>query len=242
MAICLTGSLKTSDISRTSRTAHQISVALKKKIEQLYLEESVIDPGKKKFKTINGNKMQVQYPRASIIDLLTKFCQDLGDTVAYSTFKKYKPINCMEPKLSERDTCACPKHTNFSFLVKAFHDERVISDNFVFQVMNACVCEERTTVYLSRQCTECQNKPINVGRDDIPLIEIINHPRWISKNEERMSGKTKKVITVSLTEEVIISNDIESPIQEFLVSLAMMMLHELRILHQGQGFKNTIRV
>ncbi|KAJ8688246.1 hypothetical protein QAD02_024041 [Eretmocerus hayati] len=207
-----------SEILCTSRATKHSSLALKATIEEFYLGNSIIDPGKKKFKTINGEKVQVQYLSASIIDLLTKFCQESGTTVAYSTFWKYKPINCIEPKLSERDTCACPKHMNFFFLIKALHDEKVITENSVFQVINACVCENSTTVCLSRQCTNCQGKLIKLNRENIQLSKMVSHPKWITKKEERISGKTKKAITVSLTDKVMVTNDIQSLIQEFQIN------------------------
>lgn len=93
-------------------------------IKKFYDKNSTIDSSKKIFCNFENEKVQKRYLNASIVDLHPKFLAENSFSVSYATFSRYHPIYCKAPKVSERNTCACVAHENFSFLIKALHEKK----------------------------------------------------------------------------------------------------------------------
>lgn len=137
---------------------------IKKDVENFYILNSTIDPGKKAFVKVNGEKIQKMYMNASMIDLHAQFCSEKNYTVCYKTFTTYHPTLCKAPKVSERDTCACIIHQNFSFLITALHNNKILKENSIAKVVKNMVCEPRTEECLSKICKDCNtNKMMSLN-------------------------------------------------------------------------------
>lgn len=68
--------------------------------------------GKKKCITRNNIKKQKRYMLDSLKNLHQKFLSTYSMIIGYSLFCQLRPFWVVEPKLTDRDTCACITHEN----------------------------------------------------------------------------------------------------------------------------------
>ena len=102
---------------------------LRKKIKDFYINNSIVDPGKKAYKTKNKIKYQKRYITDTLLDLHKKFVAESGLTVCYKTFCLSRPFYVIPPTVTARDTCACTLHENFKMLLNALHTAKVVKEN-----------------------------------------------------------------------------------------------------------------
>lgn len=72
--------------------------------------------GKKECVGRGNDKLQKRFLLTSLKKLYTKYVYE-GGKASFSTFKRNRPRNVVRPKLSERNTVACIKHSNLAFKV-----------------------------------------------------------------------------------------------------------------------------
>ncbi|KAJ8681765.1 hypothetical protein QAD02_017557 [Eretmocerus hayati] len=166
------------------------------RVRGFYSANSAVDPSKRGFIKINGEKVQKQYLQGSLRDLYAKFCSDDDLKMTYSSFCKYKPKNCVEAKLDARDTCACIMHMDFDFMTESSSKKGVISEISAHQVAKSLICETRSTDCYSRECKKCQDKEITLNIEKSQ--ELVNFNKWKTVTETRTSVKSKKEITVTV--------------------------------------------
>lgn len=204
-------------------------------IKDFYFEYSTIDPSKNGFVTINKEKHKRQFLQGTMKDLYHIFCLEKNIEICYTTFTKYRPDQCVEPKMSQRNTCACVVHENITVLAKALHSYKLIKENSDIQVSNAYTCLVSTENCFQRTCSNCKNKKISLDLSNFHS-PIIDYNKWVSKSEERISAKTNKEIIVKLTKKEKRSLNTED-MQKYLDSeVEKFMEHCYRYFHQ----KNTL--
>lgn len=98
-------------------------------IKKFYDQNSTIDPCKKNYKKVGTEKIQKQYLNASLTDLYEELCAENSFKVSYTTFTRYFPVYCAAQKITERNTCACVPHVNFSFLIDTLHRKKILKEN-----------------------------------------------------------------------------------------------------------------
>lgn len=217
------------------RAMKKHSVLVGNVISNFLLENSAIDPGKRKFKKINGERVQLHQLNGSLRDLHTKFNSEKSIKVCYTTFCKYCPKHCVAPKLDARDTCACITHLNFEFLIKVLCFKKVISVNSTHQVIKDLVCEKCDVNCFLRICDDCKNKTISFSYIN---DEVIKYYQWVSHTETRISEKTKKEIKVTITRKETFTATLRQVVELFNNKLSFMLTHELRIFNQAKSLKD----
>ncbi|KAJ8676282.1 hypothetical protein QAD02_012069 [Eretmocerus hayati] len=209
----------------------------KTSIEKFFVENSTIDPGKRAFKKVNGEKVQKRYLNASMVDLHKRFLTQGTLTVNYSTFTKYRPRYCVEPNVTDRDTCACHVHENFSLLVESLHKNGMIQENSPDKILSKLLCEHRTDECFKRECVVCKHNDIQVETSHVE-DGVFNYYQWITEKEDRISAKTKKGIEVQLTKKVMMTSRMSNVVHLFNETLKNFIAHEYRIFHQHNFWKN----
>ncbi|KAJ8669858.1 hypothetical protein QAD02_001117 [Eretmocerus hayati] len=218
------------ELFKTRRQLKKQSDLMRQRVREFYSANSAVDPSKRGFIKINGEKVQKQYLQGSLRDLYAKFCSDDNLKMSYSSFCKYKLKNCVEPKLDARDTCACIIHMNFDFMTESLSKKGVISENSAHQVAKSLICETRSTDYYSRECRECQDKEITFNTEKSP--ELVSFNKWKTVTETRTSIKSKKEITVTVPRKETLTCTVEELIRYFLSERKVFMKHEMRVYHQ----------
>lgn len=221
------------------RRMRKRSELFKSEVENFLNENSTIDPSKKGCKKIAEDTFVTKrYLNASKLDLYHKFCQEKSLVMSFSTFAKYCPKHFVAPKINERDTCACPIHVNFSFLIDSLHRVGVLKETSATQFVRNVTCDKITVKCLNRVCSECEHKK-TVFDDVSDLERNVSFKKWITKTEERISGKAdgKKIIVTFITQEEKTCKILE--LIELLKSETKDFLdHNARVLHQFNAIKS----
>lgn len=114
---------------------------IQSQIKTFFEDNSQIDPGKKGFVKLNSEKIAKRYMNCDIINMHAKFCAQSTFKVSYSTFAKYRPCYCVEPQVTQRNTCACSAHENFSLLFNALNRMKIITENTSEKIIKSLVCD-----------------------------------------------------------------------------------------------------
>lgn len=205
-------------------------------IEDFYLENSTIDPGKKVTVTINRKKVQKQYLQMSIIDLLDKFNNTREKKVSYTLFANYRPKQCIFPKVTARDTCACLQHENMILLIKYLSSKNIIPENSHYKLTKLVTCKKSKLDCFSIKCQDCCNKKIILNLNEGRKIHVFK--KWITSKEKRISEKTGKEIIVTIAKKEELSLSYEELEKYFEEEFANFMTHLHTHLHQSRAAKN----
>lgn len=214
---------------------------IKEKVKNFFEENSCIDPSKKACKKIDGIQVNKRYLNANILDLHAKFCAENCFKVSYANFAKLRPSYCVAPKVTQRDTCACYHHENFSLLTASLHRIKVIKENTSLKIIASVTCDERREECLSRTCEKCKNKQILFNNIEDRLEEEMFYMKWETSTEQRINEKTKKPITVTITSKKKKLCKLNEAIELFKNELDKFLEHEFRILHQKTFMKNLTK-
>ncbi|KAL4710132.1 hypothetical protein ACJJTC_016534 [Scirpophaga incertulas] len=114
-----------------ARVSKKLSVKhtkLKTKIENFFIQDDVsrATVGKRETKTSRKIKMQRRYLLDSMKHLRNKFIKETGVLVSYSTFTRYKPVFVLTPNVSNKETCACKKHSNIGHKFNALKKQSIL--------------------------------------------------------------------------------------------------------------------
>lgn len=189
---------------------------------------------------LNGEKIAKLYMNCNVIDMHAKFCAQSTYKVSYSTFAKYRPRYCVVPQITQRNTCACITHENFSLLVSALHRMKIITENTSEKIIKSLVCDNRTEKCLSRSCDFCKHKEIEINFSHVDVRSQMYFMKWVLSLEERISEKTKKPITVKITSKNKITCAIEEAIKLLEQQIIPFRAHEFKIFHQKQFTKTLL--
>lgn len=99
-----------------------------------------------------------------------------------STFKKYRPFYVLKP-ISDRDTCACVKHSNMAFMVKQLKQLTILESDDLSQITSKFVCDITSNTCMYGFCKFCKNKVVT-NKNQINLNEEIAWPVWMLKKHE----------------------------------------------------------
>lgn len=205
-------------------------------IHNFYLENSVIDPGKKSFIKIKGEKFQKQYLSHSIIDLWDKFNLNRKKTVSYATFARHRPPQCVFPNVHGRDTCACLQHENMKYLTNYLHSKKIITESSDYQLSKAVTCEKANLDCLSRKCVVCKDQKINLNltgsSDQTHSFKILQ-----SIKEKRTNEKTGREIVVTIAKKVELKLSTAELKDHFHQEFENFLSHLHKIFHQAKAYK-----
>ena len=169
---------------------------------------------------------------ASILDLHSKYNQENSLHIRYSTFAKLRPVYCIAPKVSHRDTCACFFHENFSLLIAALYKIKVIRENTSEKMLCNIVYEKRSADCLKRTCDACKEKDILFSCEAEQLDEEMHYEKWQTSTENQVYEKTKNPISVKITAKKKIICTVEKAIATFKEEGEKFMAHKYRRIHQ----------
>lgn len=200
-------------------------------VEKFIIENSMVDPSKKNCRIVDGTLVSRHYLNATLIDLYKQYCVENQSNIALSTFCKYKPIYCVAPKFNERDTCACPEHIYMLFLIKTLATAEVITQKTTHQFVRSLTCEEMSRKCFDRTCNDCKDKSIVYNVVPSNRAKRVSYKLWVNVSEERVSGKTGKVIKVSYVKTENYEDEISNVVSFIKINQTEFLLHEMRIFH-----------
>lgn len=220
------------------RALRKRSEFLRLEIKKFCEENIVIDPSKKNCKKVSKeNYVSKRYLQASKLDLHIKFCEESSTKVSYTTFLKYCPEYCVAPSINVRDTCACPIHVNFAFLINSLHKVNVLSETSSHQFVKNICCEKITVKCLTRNCFDCKHKTTFFNCVENADHDIV-YKKWITITEKRKSAVVEgKDIKVTFVKQEDFAAKISDVIKILKQETKEFLDHESRILHQFNVIK-----
>lgn len=112
----------------------------------------------KRTKTKDGVKKQIRFLNDSMKNLHAKFLGENAEyKVSYSVFCLHRPFYVLEPKVSDRDTCACKKHDNIQFQADRLHELKIIEAKRVEDNIKYVVRDEKSLNCMYGIC-KCENR------------------------------------------------------------------------------------
>lgn len=211
---------------------------LQNEIREFYLENSTIDPNKKLWVKIAGEKVQKQILYSSVKDLCDRFNSQKGRKVSYSSFASHRPRQCTFPQIQARYTCACITHENMKILIKYLKTKKILSEGTDYQAVKSVTCEKSSLDCFSRKCPNCSNKKISLRFEkDMGLHSF---KKWVQVREDRISEKTKRPIVVTIAKKQEILKSSEQLESYFEQEFSEFLQHIFRCLFQQRAIKNLI--
>lgn len=196
----------------------------------------LIHPKKNCKKKGENDYIYKRYLNASKLDLYHQFCQEQPLVISYTTFKKYCPQHCIAPTLNERDTCGCPIHVNFFFLVHASHMAKVLNERSAHQIIKNVTCPKITEECLNRNCPDCKEKETVFNSVEDTDKELA-YKKWITKTEKRISATTKKEIIVTFIAQQEYTSKISEVMNLLKEEIKGFFDHNYRVFHQYKTIK-----
>lgn len=122
-------------------------------VTTFFEENSRMCPGKKDCITRKKIKKQKMLLNDSIAMLYEKFRKvHPAFKISRSLFVIMKPFWVVHAKATERDTCMCIKHENFSLLLQALYRAKTIDTSHAMILISSLMCTPYTEECLARKC------------------------------------------------------------------------------------------
>lgn len=176
---------------RKFRESQKKSVELQRKIISFYNRDDVTrtTAGKKQYRTFKKQKKQIRYLLDNLKTLHAKYVSEHG-RISFSTFKKYRPFYVLPPKISNRDTCDCIKHSNMQFMIDILKYLGLLNSDHINEVISNMVCDFNSKDCMYDDCVECSDKKIDGG--DLDQDAEVQWNVWALKEYEYTKDGDRK--------------------------------------------------
>jgi len=114
------------------------------------------------------------------------------------------------------------------YMIKKCHSIGLAPSSRRSDLTNLIVCDKVTEACVLRKCSLCKTKKIPFN-DELSNDSPINYPQWVTKTEDRISGKTKKAIQVKVTSKEIVHSTVKEVKDKFQVLFESFVAHCHRI-------------
>lgn len=91
----------------------------------------------------------------------------------------------MQPKLSDRDTCVCKKHSNIEFKFITLKKLLVlVRFNNLHDVIESLVCDIKAVQCMYSRCVSCKERSINYNFTTTKMEENVSWLEWCTVEVE----------------------------------------------------------
>ncbi|XP_060801187.1 uncharacterized protein LOC132904255 [Amyelois transitella] len=208
-------------------------------IRQFYEDDSNsrCAAGKKECITRNGIKKQKRFLLDSLKNLHQKFLSTNSMTIGYSLFCQLRPFWVVEPKLTDRDTCACVTHENVDLKLVALKYANILNFATHQSALQTVCCDRYSEKCLSRTCDRCSMK--NLPYNEFDNSDEILVKQWRNSKELIKDITTKKeryVMKYKKETQKLKPYDLIGQLEE--TDLPKLFQHEMNIVHQYNTVKS----
>lgn len=110
---------------------------------------------------------------------------------SYTTFTRYKPFYVLDPKLTQRNTCACVKHANLKFLAQKLKILGVLKTDDLDQLVSMNTCDKLNETCMYNECKTCKNVTVSFDLTNINKNTIVSWNAWVTKTHEYTKSEKK---------------------------------------------------
>ncbi|KAL0851024.1 hypothetical protein ABMA28_006916 [Loxostege sticticalis] len=216
-----------------------------KKIKEFFLRDDVsrATAGRKECKTLKKDKQQKRFLLDSMKNLHMKYISE-GGKDSYTTFTRCRPFYVMNPSLSDRETCACVKHSNLILKAEKLKTLKLIPSCKVTDLVTEVSCNIDSKQCMYNTCSSCMSKSASVSLEENTNNINITWQEWGLKKHEYAkilkTGERKPMTTKKIVKDTK-SKSIGELIQKFNKELKAFKTHYYNIGHQHKALQNCIR-
>ncbi|KAJ8726803.1 hypothetical protein PYW08_015200 [Mythimna loreyi] len=198
--------------------------------------------GKQEFKTKNKQKMQKRYLIDAMQKLHAKYMSE-GGRASYASFTRHRPFYVVPPRLQDRSTCGCIKHSNISFKAIVLKKLGVIQTSDMDDFIKNITCAECYDCMYSK-CTNC----INLVNDHVNVNSSLNKDtpvqwlEWRLKNHQytKITKGKAEVKTVKRYIKEIVTGTVTELIKKFIKDLITFKIHYFNKNYQYKAYRKYI--
>lgn len=226
---------------RKTISRNEIKKKYKKDIKDFFEREDVSRPsaGKNECITRNKEKVQKRYLMGPIYKLYRKYRIE-GGKASLQTFYRFRPFSVVKPRLQDRNTCACIKHSNLSFKAISLKKLGLLQSSDIDELMKNVTCSKCFKCMYS-ECSECKNKKLAVDltiNEDSPVEWL----QWKMGTHTYIKIDKKKCVekqTKKYSKQVV-KGTVNTLIKEFQNDVHKFKIHYYNVQHQYLAWKKCI--
>lgn len=192
-------------------------------------------PGKKDAIKKGSLKKQRRVLLDTVDNLHKQFQTENNVKISRSSFYRARPFWVTFPKMSDRETCACIKHSNMEMLVRSLKNANAIKERTPKELLKSVTCSSDNESCMMGRCQICKYKIVDVSYTEDFNVKFC---KWVTVKEERKIKNTTKVVkkTVKNIERMRVSK-----MKEYLKKeVEVFKRHVFYEKHQSSVLKSTI--
>ena len=171
------------------RREDALSDTVIREIEEFYEQDnnSRLLPGKRDTVTKKACKKQKRLLCETMTVLHAKYLYEHpASPVSYATFCKKRPFWVVPPKLSDRDTCLCKRHSNVQLMADTLHREGVIASARPMEQCAQLVCDTDRKICMYGECDQCDDRRLDMAAATRPTNDTkeVTYMQWTTKDKE----------------------------------------------------------
>ncbi|CAH2982329.1 unnamed protein product [Chilo suppressalis] len=219
--------------ARQQKTTIRKNNIIISKIIKFYNRDDVsrATAGRKEFKTKGKIKIQRRYLLNTLKELYKKYRAE-GGTAKLTAFKKYRPFYVLQPKLSNRETCGCIKHENFSMKIAKLNSLGMIETTSLNEILLNIVCDLDSKACAYDECSTCINKCMKFDEDNPGINDIVTWNEFSMQTHEYINKSDGKTMTTKKMVKRDIQDKLMTLTESFNQELKVMKKHAFNIKHQ----------
>lgn len=214
-----------------------------KKVKSFFIRDDVsrATPGKRD--CIRKNKIikQKRFLLDDMLKLHAKYVSE-GGKYSYTSFVRYKPFYVVHPKLTDRDTCACIRHTNLQLKAQKLKKLGLIKSSDLEKLVNQVTCSSNSYSCMHLKCSCCKNKKLEI-KTDIPNDTECCYLAWVRKEHKyikRNKDGTSETVTAKKYSKDLIETTIGELKEQFQKDLQLFKRHFYNINRQHSCYREAI--
>lgn len=179
---------------QTKRTKKN-GYGLHRNIVQFFCRDDIttLTPGKKQTVTKGKIKKQKRLLNDNLKNLHKKYCEEFPN-ISFATFCRHRPFWIVRPKLSDRDSCLCRKHSNMQFMLDVLVREKILVETTVESLCALVTCNPNLKDCMMNTCNSCMNKDCVDNLDRIVEQKTVRVYTWKDEITEIIKDNKKKLI------------------------------------------------
>jgi len=163
---------------------------------------TTLTPGKKQTVVRGKIKKQKRLLRDNLRVLHAKFSAEISFKISFATFCRHRPYWVVRPRLSDRDSCLCKKHSNMQFQLDVLVKEKLLSEKNIESLCSSVTCENDSKACMLNTCEQCKFKePIDMTKIE-NKEKIVKHFLWKLEKQEVTKRDKKFIVTKTVKVEV----------------------------------------
>ncbi|XP_048006034.1 uncharacterized protein LOC125241546 [Leguminivora glycinivorella] len=211
-------------------------------IHKFYLRDDISQAtaGKKECKTKNKTKMQIRLLTDTIYNLYKIYKRD-GGKASYSTLSRHRPFYVIPPKLQNRDTCACIRHSNIKFKILKLYKLGLIKTKQTEELLIQIACSLKSKECMYGQCKSCATKKIEILglSDDTEISWLEWRVKKIPYRKKTQEGTEIEVSTQKCLKEVV-TDKLSAFKIKFHQEITLFKKHIFNMTHQQKSFRQCV--